>query len=63
MPAHYFEGFSDKDTPEPGPLDASTACTPVIAFVNAGSGGHVGEELAKGLRKALGPAQVGLTPA
>lgn len=51
LPDEYVAGLH--------PLPSTTIDCPVVAFINARSGGRMGAELAAVLRRAIGSAQVG----
>ena len=50
---------SSNGTQHPGhPEELDTNSTPLLVFINVGSGGHVGEELSRYFQTALGSSQV-----
>lgn len=69
LPEKYLQGVKDKSTESSGQENASanngvhqesdsSGSSPLLVFINAGSGGRVGEQLSRYFQKALRPSQV-----
>ena len=61
LPAHYLKGTHGNSDNTPAQDEHDSSCkngSPLLVFINSGSGGHVGEQLAEYFKQALGSAQV-----
>ena len=59
LPAKYLRGTHGKEQASiEDEHESHGGKSPLLVFINSGSGGHVGEQLAKYFKEALGRAQV-----
>lgn len=59
LPANYLRGtHGDEQASIEDEHESHGGKSPLLVFINSGSGGHVGEQLAKYFKEALGRAQV-----
>ncbi len=58
IPANYLRGTHGNDEASSDEHESRGGKTPLLVFINSGSGGHVGEQLAEYFKQALGKGQV-----